>query len=248
MTNLPPLNNHLPTLRSLQQAIQILRSVKLASSKVLENDLHYSVTPTEIGATTGQLGFGGELTLDYADASINFIDHDSPFTSSLLGSNQTDLANTVFKKLNQITNENFDTEKITEDNDFEFDKSAALDYSQAQFILYKSLVNFRSNLSKYKTPVVLWPHGFDLSFLWFKRGRDESKDFHMNFGFSPGFDRKEPYLYFYAWPTPPMLEKSTSIGNYEVDWTAPGVSIDYTSLKNLDIAKVLTDAFNSLSH
>jgi hypothetical protein len=77
--------------------------------------------------------------------------------------------------------------------------------------------------------MVVWPHGFDLSFLWFTHGLDESKDPHMNFGFSPsspGFAR--PYIYAYAHPKPPGMfdVEIPQYARWNTDpWT--GIALDY---------------------
>jgi hypothetical protein len=79
---------------------------------------------------------------------------------------------------------------------------------------------------------VVWPHGFDLSFLWFARGFDEGGDPHLNFGFSPGspgFPR--PYVYAYAHPKPEgMFDfKPPAPARWNTEpWT--GIVIDYDAL------------------
>jgi len=51
------------------------------------------------------------------------------------------------------------------------------------------------------SPIVLWPHHFDMSFLWFVTSNtDEHSAPHFNFGFAPFSDDIErPYFYAYAW-------------------------------------------------
>ena len=73
---------------------------------------------------------------------------------------------------------------------------------------------FKGGLRQETSPVQLWPHHFDLAFLWFS-GRlvpdqdpnnEEYADEQMNFGFSTGDDSiPEPYFYITAYPLPKSL-------------------------------------------
>ena len=90
---------------------------------------------------------------------------------------------------------------------FAIDSTAAADYARLLYSAYTALARFRARLLGTMTPMVVWPHGFDLSFLWFRgNDLDEHSQPHMNFGFSPGsagFPR--PYIYAYAYPPPKDL-------------------------------------------
>jgi hypothetical protein len=79
------------------------------------------------------------------------------------------------------------------------------------------------------TPVTLWPHGFDLSFLWFPSGTEETKDPHVNFGFSPFTpDVGQSYVYFYAYPVVPGLEMDVpSPMRWHTTWATPGGVLEY---------------------
>jgi uncharacterized protein DUF5996 len=85
------------------------------------------------------------------------------------------------------------------------------------------------------SPMIVWPHGFDLSFLWFARGFTETQDPHLNVGFSPGsagFPR--PYVYVYAYPIPKGLldVKLPEPAHWNTaGWT--GLVIDYDALAGL---------------
>ena len=73
---------------------------------------------------------------------------------------------------------------------------------------------FKGSLRQETSPVQLWPHHFDLAFLWFS-GRlipdqdpdnEEYSDEQMNFGFSTGDESiPEPYFYITAYPLPKSL-------------------------------------------
>ena len=67
--------------------------------------------------------------------------------------------------------------------------------------MFTALAKFRAKLNGCMTPLVLWPHHFDLAFIWFANdSMDEHSDSHIAYGFapfSPGLER--PYFYAYAW-------------------------------------------------
>ena len=78
------------------------------------------------------------------------------------------------------------------------------------------LTRFRAEQRNETSPVLLWPHHFDLSMLWFSGrkvpGQDpfdaENADEQMNFGFAFGdTSHPDPYFYITAYPTPPGLKE-----------------------------------------
>jgi hypothetical protein len=97
--------------------------------------------------------------------------------------------------------------KITHETPLEVDAGLAADYAEALYRVFTALARFRARLLGPLSPMIVWPHGFDLSFLWFAgQGMEERQDAHMNFGFSPGSPGLErPYVYSYAWPLPDRL-------------------------------------------
>jgi len=261
---LPQLKDWESTRDALREAIQPLRSAGILGRDSMRNQLEYSTNPTEHGATTGPLNFGGELSLDFIELTIRYVvDGDTVFEVPLEGKSQKSLFESVFKE--------FDDRNILTDSDslsilkshskkavsttpFEINPKHAKDYAGAQWRIYTAMSNFRSQLPDEKTPVVLWPHGFDLSFLWFKGSFDEEKDPHMNFGFSPGFEDARPYLYFYASPVPNGLIGSDlpRNGKWIEQWSTPGGSFDYDEfLSDEDpeksISKVLFEVFDKAS-
>lgn len=83
------------------------------------------------------------------------------------------------------------------------DPQVAQDYHQALDAVFTGLARFRAHLLGTLTPIVLWPHHFDLSTLWFPGKTIDNHAPHLNFGFAPfsaGID--EPYVYAYAYPYP----------------------------------------------
>ncbi len=83
------------------------------------------------------------------------------------------------------------------------------------------------------TPLVVWPHGFDASQLYFPGASfDEHTQPHINYGFSPGSaGLPRPYVYAYAHPMPDGVF-GTALPDgarwHSDGWT--GVVIDYDVL------------------
>jgi hypothetical protein len=74
-------------------------------------------------------------------------------------------------------------------------------YAEVLYQITEVLNAFAGSLPGVKTQPRVWPHGFDLSFLWFATDQtNEQTAPHMNFGFAPySEDVTEPYFYSYAW-------------------------------------------------
>ena len=92
---------------------------------------------------------------------------------------------------------------------FELNPAQGAGYAHALYAIYTGLARFRARLLGTMTPLVVWPHGFDLSSLWFfGSDPDESSQPHFAVGFSPGTaELPRPYLYAYAWPWPEGVEE-----------------------------------------
>ena len=90
---------------------------------------------------------------------------------------------------------------ISHDSPIAIGGNLAVEYLAVLDATYTALARFRAKLCGHLSPIVLWPHHFDMAFLHFPGpGADERSDSHLAFGFAPfsdGFDR--PYLYAYAW-------------------------------------------------
>ena len=96
-----------------------------------------------------------------------------------------------------------DRKKVTETTPFQPDSDQAKTYAQVMWRMFGTLARLKAHMYGPQTPIALWPHGFDLSTIWFVDGMEERYDPHINFGFSPGTpDVGQPYFYFYAWPVP----------------------------------------------
>lgn len=233
---LPSLSNWDDTRTALHQALQPLRSARLLSVDPLPSELEYSTQPTMTGATTGPLHFGGALSLDYTQGAVIYEqDGQQVFGVELKGHNQTSLFDAVFAEFAKAGHKlEPNRGKVTETTPFQLDLDQANAYAEVQFRMFNVLAALKANMYGPQTPIVLWPHGFDLSTIWFVDGMDERKNPQVCFGFSPGTpDVGQPYFYFYAWPVPAGLSaKIHPTQSWNSDWSTPGAVLTYDKFAN----------------
>jgi hypothetical protein len=231
MPPLPALTHWEETRTALHQSLQVLRSTRLLGVDPLPNSLEYGALPTTYGATTGPLNFGGELHLDFGRGFIDFKEGDTEvFTVALAGHNQTSLFDTVFAEFERAGHKlQPNRSKITNTTPFQLNPESGRVYAGVMWRMYTALARFRGRILGWVTPIMLWPHGFDLSFLWFPSGTEETKDPHVNFGFSPfTADVGQPYVYFYAYPVVAGLDKAVpSPMRWHTAWATPGGVLEY---------------------
>lgn len=253
---LPDLSNWDDTRTALHQSMQALRSTRLLGVDPLPNDLHYGTLPIPTGASTGPLSFGGALSLDTTrGAMIYERDGAEIFSIALNGHNQTSLFDAVFAAFQQAGH-NLDPNrsKITGTTPFRLDLAQAQTYASVQWRMFGVLAQLKARMLGPQTPVILWPHGFDLSTLWFVDRTDEHKDPHINFGFSPGTsDVGQPYFYFYAWPVPDDLPGQLRPElKWHTAWATPGAVLTYDTFAGVDdpealVSDILLDSYRLAS-
>ncbi len=200
---LPALSNWEETRVGLHQAAQVIGGINQAMAAPLPNWLHLTLRVIPQGLITRPLPGGGELMLDFAQRTIIYTGQ-SAASIPLAGHSQATLTDAVLATLaNAGQTIKPDRSKLTGDTPLHVDGQTAEDYAWALHRVYSSLARFHAGLYGWVSAAGVWPHGFDLAFLWFPNGHDEQTDPHMNFGFSPaspGFNR--PYFYAYAYPVP----------------------------------------------
>lgn len=225
--SLPELANWELTRTSLHRAAKLLNATRLRYQQPLPNHLHHSLGIETRGLTTGVLakgeGMGStELLLDFKTASVN--------GTPLNGYSLQTLAVEV------LTKEGLDVPmtELSDETPFEVNPALAADYAQVLYGVFSAVARFRARVAGTMTPIVVWSHHFDLSFLWFATAQADESAPHMNFGFSPGDENiPRPYLYAYAYPAP---EKQTEIvlpppAKWHTEgWT--GVRVDYDDIYN----------------
>ena len=213
---------------ALHQIALIAGAVRVACSTPLPNDLHFSLDVTAGGFSTAKLKGGGALHFDFETLRLDYVDGDcAVFSLEVDGHSQISLMRRLLAEFDDSGRAIQPSMKhITSDKAFGIDPGLAQAYSQVLNAHYTALARFRAKLSGRMTPLVLWPHHFDLAFIWFaSEGTDEQSDPQIAFGFapfSPGLAR--PYIYAYAW------SKSTGYLNLPLESPAQAIKDGYTGL------------------
>ena len=229
--DLPRLENWGNTRISLHNAAQLTGALRRALLPPMPNGLRFSQQVIRDGLSTGRLPDGSRFDLDYAYMTLryfapntekpqNFILQDKPAAAAL---------DWIRECVPDATINTDDLPAAPLTVDF----YQARDYALMQWQVFTAMARFRAQLLGMMTPAVVWTHGFDLSFLWFKGNEaDEKQQPHINFGFSPGspgFD--DPYLYVYNWS--PDKGAQTITPSSPARWNTDGftgVVVDYKVL------------------
>lgn len=207
---LPALPDWGSTRMALHQAAQVIGGVRAAVAEPEPNWGHLGLRVVPDGLTTGALPSVGELVLDFRTLTILYKPaNQEPLGCSLVQHSQKSLADTVEQMLVALGKPvTLKRDKITGETVFDLDPDLAADYARVLFLFFEIFRHFHESLPGEKSRLVVWPHGFDLSFLWFVTDRLSEQAPHMAFGFSPssaGLER--PYLYSYPHPIPDGLTK-----------------------------------------
>lgn len=225
---LPALAGWNATREALHQIALVAGAVRVAGCDPLPNDLHFSLDVTAGGLSTLRLNCGAVLQFDFEALQLSLIcDGRSVFSLEVEGHSQMSLTRGLLAALGDFGCDlQPSLERVTSDTRFDIDRDMAKAYSETLSAVYTALARFRAKLSGCMTPLVLWPHHFDLGFLWFAAdGLDEGSDPQIAYGFapfSPGLER--PYVYAYAWSKP------TGYLNLPLDQPAQAISDGYTGL------------------
>jgi hypothetical protein len=243
MTRLPALENWKTTCDSLHHAAQALGEIRRSIVSPLPNALHLSLYFAPEGLTTGILPDGGEAVFDFGSESIHYhTPDDEEIVIFLDGHNQQTLLTALAEAI-PAAQERLEPHRLQDDTPFEIDSGLAGDYASALYAIFTAVARFRARLFGAMTPVVLWTHHFDLSFLWFATNTpDEHTQPHFNFGFAPftGDEFPRPYLYSYMYPLPEGMTNDDLIKTelpmpirwHHGSWT--GAILEYDELTQAD--------------
>lgn len=203
--SLPTLSDWNTTREGLHQASQVIGAVRAAVAAPEPNWTHLGLTVLPQGLSTGKLPSVGELVLEFTTLTIVYHppDHD-PAGFALALHTQRSLADAVEQGVAALGHPvALPRDRLTGETVFDFDPRLAADYARVLHSVSETFKRFRASLPGPKTPAIVWPHGFDLSFLWFATDQASEEAPHMAYGFSPGsagLDR--PYIYTYIYPLP----------------------------------------------
>lgn len=233
--SLPALAHWEPTRSALHQAAQVAGAVRKASVPALPNYAHLGLYVTATGVSSGRLADGGVVDLNFAERALIYTcPAHEVYPVPLAGHNQHTLTDALLKAMDEAGHPaTIDRAKIGGQEAFNAHPDAAAEYAAALHSIYSAVARFRGRLLGGMSPMIVWSHGFDLSFLWFARGFEEGSDPHLNFGFSPGsagFPR--PYVFAYASPLPDtFFDVTLPQGARFTRETWKGIVIDYDDLR-----------------
>lgn len=241
MSKLPPLADWDVTRASLHTITRIASAIKKAHTASQINGLHLAFLVTPTGLTSGKLNDDLRVDIEFFDAAL------------ILSQNENVIQRIEFAGhpvgdvLQAAEQSGFLPAEVASDLNitytgtmFILEPRLARDYARALHMVHGSFAQFWDALrTGTRTPLVVWPEGFDLSFLWFSGDRpDEQTQPHLAFGFSPyseGFPR--PYLYAYSRPMPENYE--TRVPPEGMRWvTKPwqGLATEYDAFAEHDTA------------
>lgn len=207
---LPALAEWGNTRLNLHQAAQVIGAVRAAVAEPEPNWGHLGLRVVPDGLTTGVLPGVGEMLLDFKTLAVLYKPgSQDPVEFTLARYSQVTLADAVEQTLDALDHPvTLKRNKITGTSLWEIKADLAADYARVLFLFFETLRRFRESLPGEKSRLVVWPHGFDLSFLWFAADKTSEQGPHMAFGFSPGSAGLErPYVYTYAYPVPEGLTR-----------------------------------------
>ena len=204
--SLPTLANWDSTRDALHQIALVIGAIRVACSHPLPHHLHFSLDVSAEGISTARMRCGGELHFDFKLLQLKFVRGGCVvFRLEVAGLSQLTLMRRLLACFGDCGYGIRPSMKhITSETEFAIDAADAESTILALNAAFTDLARFRAKLRGYMTPLVLWPHHFDLAFIWFPTDRtDEQHDPQIAYGFapfSPGLER--PYYYAYAWSEP----------------------------------------------
>lgn len=228
-----PLSGWQSTRDTIHKYSQVVGEVRAAMTPRSKHWWHISLRPDVTGLTTPPIPTGGSQPFNFR-MLLDFMSHQLVVTSSQGKSAEVDLQGQSVAEFCEQTlaalsclgvSVEIDRDNFEDTTPGEYDKSAVASYWQALGQIATIFEEFKSGLRQETSAVNLWPHHFDMAFVWFS-GRivpdtdpndAEYADEQMSFGFTTGDEGiSDPYFYISAYPMPDAL-KDTSLPA-DVSW------------------------------
>lgn len=226
-TQLPPLilNDWIATRDTLHKYSQMVSKLREKMSPPNPHWWHISLRVSEAGLTTTPIPKDKNTPGQTFEVIFDLVNHHLVIESNfrevkrikLTGQSLCALCEETCSLLHDIGIVlPIDKELFDDGKSGVYDAEAITDYWYTIKEIDRIINIFRSELGGDTSPVLLWPHHFDISMSWFS-GRlvpgkdpkdvDSSKE-QMSFGFSTGDDTiPEAYFYVLAYPVPDDLSK-----------------------------------------
>lgn len=243
--SLPQLHDWDSTRIGLHRAAQVAAAIRKLMQPPLPNYAHLGLSVTRDGLESGRLPNGANVALNFRRPRLVFqAGQPAGWELPLAGYSQRTLAEAAQQALSASgSTSQIDLSGVSDMNPLEVDAGLASDYAAALFSIHTAIARVRARLLGSMSPMIVFPHGFDLSSLWFARGFEERSDPHINIGFSPGSPGlPRPYVYLYAHPIP--------AGWFDIRLPEPaqwwrqgwnGVVIDYDALVTIEDHEALLE-------
>lgn len=226
----------MPTLSGLHRGALLLKAVQYLTQSPLPAYLDLALHVAPAGLVSGTLPAGGRVWLDVAAGHLVYAPAAAAATSvALHGRSQAVVFADLFSALARHdlsgrlpAGDDIESRvmaalatagrpsappprpQLLDESIITIDSQVARSYSQALDLIFTGLARFRAHLRGTMTPIVLWPHHFDLSMLWFLGHAIDDYQPHLNFGFAPfSAGIEHPYLYAYAYPYPDRYDPPT---------------------------------------
>ncbi|MDD5371263.1 MAG: DUF5996 family protein [Anaerolineaceae bacterium] len=227
--SLPKYDHWLSAARNLHAGARLLGAVQRLTQAPQPAYLELGLQVTPQGFTTGKLPEGGRVTLDLTHSTLVYSPAAGegttiPLEDRPLGEVFTTLfgmlaeselkgvlppGSDLFARVAQGIAARGDRYRaaeramLVEEAPLQIDPRAAREYLAAVQEMYTGIARFLAHMSGLRTPLVVWPEGFDLSTMIFRGSEVDEGRAHLNFGFAPYSEGMAyPYLYAYAYPLP----------------------------------------------
>jgi hypothetical protein len=231
--SLPKHDHWLSTAHGLHAGARLLGAVQRLTQDPQPAYLELGLQVMPQGFATGRLPEGGCVLLDLTNSSLVYSPAEGPQTMiPLEGRRQSDVFTALFEVLAEgelktvfppgedlftrvaqgITSRGGryrapERDALRGEAALQVDPRAAREYLAAVQEIYTGIARFLAHGVGLRTPLVIWPEGFDLSTILFRGTEIDEEQAHLNFGFAPYSDGMTfPYLYAYAYPLPDGAE------------------------------------------
>ncbi|MBL8154528.1 MAG: hypothetical protein JNM70_10115 [Anaerolineae bacterium] len=245
IVTLPALTNWDSTRQGLHRAAQVAAAIRKPMQPPLPNFAHLGLSVTRDGLESGRLPNGANVALNFRAGRLVFQAGPSGgWELPLAGYSQRTLAEAAQQALAESGSPiQIDLNSVPDTNPLDIDAGLASDYAGAVFSIYTAIARVRARFLGAMSPMIVFPHGFDLSSLWFARGSEERSDPHLNIGFSPGSaGLPRPYVYLYTHPIPPGwfdIRLPEAARWWREGWQ--GVILDYDALAAVEDHEALLE-------
>lgn len=228
---LPALIGWEATGQSLHNSARLLGAIRQLMFKPMPNYLHLALKIEPFALSTDTLPGGSKVILNFHSVQVEIHRGDEVVGFPLANHNVVSLFEAVLQSLKDseladvlkgagsltdqyvtaLSAKGIDVSGLkallADQSPLVVDSQLARDFGHAFDSIFTGIARFRAHLNGSMTPVVVWPHHFDISFLWFATDKADENAPHVNFGFSPpGSDIDDHYLYAYAYPMPEGID------------------------------------------